>query len=78
MSEFIDVHSLGSYSDQKLKKVQESHADQYVFNVLNIFYNRSAGLSFCLLEAPDRQSIEKHHKKSGVLFSWITEVQFAA
>jgi hypothetical protein len=77
-SRFIDVHSLGSYSDEELKKFQEYPVDEHGVKVLNIFYNRVVGLSFYLLEAPSRQAVEKHHEKYGVLCNWITEVQSTA
>jgi Protein of unknown function (DUF4242) len=69
---------LGAYSDEDLKRFQESPIDEYGVKVLNIFYNRAVGLSFCLLEAPNRQAVEKHHEKYGILCNWITEVQSTA
>jgi hypothetical protein len=45
---------------------------------LNIFYNRAAGISFCFLEAPNREAVEKHHEKYGVKCTWITEVEITA
>jgi hypothetical protein len=77
-SRFIDVHSLGAYSDDDLKRFQESPIDEYGVKVLNIVYNREVGLSFFLLEAPNRQAVEKNHEKYGVLCNWITEVQATA
>jgi hypothetical protein len=74
-SRFIDVHSLGAYSDDDLKRFQESPIDEYGVKVLNIFYNREVGLSFFLLEAPNRQAVEKNHEKYGVLCNRVTEVQ---
>lgn len=41
-SRFIDVHSLGAYSDEEQKKFQESPMDEYGVKVLNIFYNISS------------------------------------
>jgi hypothetical protein len=74
-SRFIDVHSLGACSDDDLKKFQESPIDEYGVKVLNLFYNREVGLSFFLLEAPNRQAVEKNHEKYGVLCNRVTEVQ---
>jgi len=65
-SKFIDIHSLGRYSDNELKGFQELPIDEYGVRVLNIFYNRAAGITFCYLEAPDRDAVEKHHEKYGV------------
>jgi len=33
---------------------------------------------FCLLDAPDRHSVEKHHSKFGVKCDWITPVKMTA
>jgi hypothetical protein len=52
--------------------------DEYSVRIVNIFYNRAAGISFCLLEAPSREAIERHHEKYGVKCTWITEVQATA
>jgi Protein of unknown function (DUF4242) len=75
MSKFIDIHSLGRYSDSELKSFQELPIDQYGVKVLNIFYSRAEGLTFCYLEAPDRDAVEKHHDKLGVKCNWITEIE---
>lgn len=34
-----------------------------------------SGMMFCLLEAPDRDVIEKHHTKLGVQCNRITQVK---
>lgn len=77
-SKFIDVHSLGAYTDEELKKFQESPIDEDGVKVLNILYNRATGISFCFLEALDREAVEKHHEKYGVKCNWITEVEVTA
>ena len=74
-SKFIDIHSLGRYSDKELKGFHELPIAEYGVKVLNIFYNRAAGISFCYLEAPTRDAIEKHHEKYGVKCNWITELR---
>jgi hypothetical protein len=77
-SRFIDVHSLGDYTDKELKELQESPMDEYGVRIVNIFYNRAAGISFCLLEAPSREAVERQHEKCGVKCTWITEVESTA
>jgi hypothetical protein len=37
MSKFIDIHSLGRYSDSELKSFQELTIDQYGVKVLKYF-----------------------------------------
>jgi Protein of unknown function (DUF4242) len=77
-SKFIDIHSLGRYSDKELKGFQELPIDEYGVRVLNIFYNRAAGITFCYLEAPTKEAVEKHHEKYGVKCNWITEIEATA
>jgi hypothetical protein len=77
-SKFVDIHYLGKYTDEELKKFQDLPVDEYGVKVLNIMYNRAAGICFCFLEAPSSKAVEKHHEKYGVKCNWITEVQTTA
>jgi hypothetical protein len=77
-SKFVDVHYLGEYTDEELKKFQELPVDEYGVKTLNILYNRAIGICFCFLEAPSSKEVEKHHAKYGVKCNWITEVQTTA
>jgi hypothetical protein len=40
--------------------------------------HRAADLCFCLLEAPNREAVEKHHEKINLKCDWITQVESAA
>jgi hypothetical protein len=51
---FLDVHSLGKYTENELKKAQELPRDEFGVKVLNILYNEEVSISFCLLDAPNR------------------------
>ena len=75
MPKFLDVHPIGKYTDDELKKFQELPRDELGVKVINIFYNKEIGISFCLLDGPSREAIEKHHEKYDVKCEWITEVQ---
>jgi hypothetical protein len=77
-SKFIDVHYLGKYTDEELKKFQDLHVDEYGVKTLNIMYNRAVGICFCFLEAPSSKAVEKHHEKYDVKCDWITEVHTTA
>ncbi len=41
----------------------------------NIIYSERDNKLFCLLEAPDKEAVEKHHKKMGIKCDWIHEVK---
>jgi hypothetical protein len=42
-----------------------------------LFYNKDANVCFCLLDAPDKDAVEKHHTKANIKCEWITEVNMA-
>ena len=44
----------------------------------NMFYNKEEDRFFCLLDAPNKEAIEKHHAKFGLKCEWITEVKTTA
>jgi hypothetical protein len=63
------------FNVEQLKKAQDSPADEFGVSHKNILYNEKENKLFCLLDAPDRDAIDKHHQKFGVKCDWITEVQ---
>ena len=38
-----------------------------------MFYNKEEDRFFCLLDAPNKEAIEKHHARFGLKCEWITE-----
>jgi Protein of unknown function (DUF4242) len=78
MPTFLDFHSLGRFTEDDLKKAQKEPRDDYGVKVLNTFYDVESGMMFCLVDAPDRESVEKHHAKFGIKCDWITQVKMTA
>ena len=73
---FLDVHSLDGIRDKgTLRKLQQSPIDEFGVKHINIMFNRQANICFCLLEAPEREAVERHHDKYNIKCNWITEVQ---
>jgi hypothetical protein len=54
-----------------------SPVDEFGVSHLNLFYNMESRVCFCLLEAPDREAVERHHSKANIKCEWITEVMLA-
>jgi hypothetical protein len=75
VSRFLDVHSLTNVNESTIRKLQGAPPDEFGVKQLNVLCNRAADLWFCFLEAPSRESVEKHHEKYNVKCGWITEVQ---
>ena len=76
MPVFLDVHKV-PFTEDHLKELCESPRDEFGVNHVNLFYNKEASVCFCLLEAPDRVAVEKHHEKVGIQCEWISEVTMA-
>jgi hypothetical protein len=78
MPKFLDVHSWKNYTNDELKKFQEAPRDEFGVIVLNILYNKEVGIMFCMLDAPSKEAVEKHHEKYGIKCEWITAVETTA
>ena len=72
---FLDVHSMGTATEEDLIKAQNAPRDELGVKVENILYNLEAGTIYCLLDAPNKEAVEKHHDKIGVKCDWIVEVK---
>jgi Protein of unknown function (DUF4242) len=44
----------------------------------NTLYNREEDRFYCLLDAPGKDAVLKHHEKYGFKAEWITEVRTTA
>jgi hypothetical protein len=71
-------HSMGGYTEDDLKKSRNETGEEFGVKVLNPFYDLDSGTSFCLLAAPDRYTMEKHHYKFRTKCNWITRVKMTS
>jgi hypothetical protein len=78
MPKFLDVPSLKGYDEESLRKAQNSPKDEFGVTPVNIMYNKEEDKFFCLLDAPSKEAIIKHHEKYGFKCDWITEVKTTA
>jgi hypothetical protein len=78
MPKFLDVHSLKGFEEEILRKLQQSPTDEFGITHDNIMYSKEEDKFYCLLDAPDKESVEKHHHKAGVKCEWIMEVKTTA
>lgn len=72
---FLDVHSMGTATEEELRSAQNAPRDELGVKVVNILYNLEAAAIYCILDAPDKEAIKKHHDKIGVKCNWIMEVK---
>jgi hypothetical protein len=79
MPRFLDSHSIPSrLTDETLKELQNAPVDEFGVKHVNIMYNRAENKGFCLLDAPNKEAVEKHHAKGGMKCDWIIEVKTTA
>jgi hypothetical protein len=69
---------MGGFTEDDLKKSQKEPRDELGVKVLNTFYDSDSGTMFCLLDAPNRFAVERHHLKFGMKCDWITPVKMTA
>ena len=75
MPKFIDVHGLKGFDEETLIKTLNAPKDEFGVRHDNILYNREEDRFYCLLDAPSKEAVEKHHEKHGFRCEWIAEVK---
>ena len=75
MPKFIDSHKLMGMDEETLKKQQSAPRDEFGVKHINLLYNKEEDKLFCLLDAPNKEAVEKHHEKAGVKPDFIIEVK---
>ena len=65
----------GTSTEEDLIKAQNAPRDELGVKVVNILYNLEVGIIYCILDAPSKEAVEKHHDKIGVKCNWIMEIK---
>ncbi|MDX1371149.1 MAG: DUF4242 domain-containing protein [Nitrososphaeraceae archaeon] len=76
MPVYLDVHKLDDLH-HRVKELINSPPDEFGVSHLNLFINIEADICYCLLEAPSKEAVQKHHAKINIKCDWITEVKQA-
>ena len=66
---FLDVHKV-PFGEAQLKELCMLPPDEFGVSHVNLFYNKEAGICFCLLQGPDEAAIEKRHAKVNIRYEW--------
>ena len=78
MTQFLDAHSMDGVTEDQLKQAQNMPKDEDGIIHKNIMYNKAENKAFCILEAPSKEAVEKHHQKLGMKCEWVVEVKTTA
>jgi len=75
MPKYLDAHRFTPFTEKQLKEAQNAPKDEFGVTHQNIIYNEKENKLFCLLDAPSKEAVDKHHRKAGVNCDWIHEVK---
>jgi hypothetical protein len=78
MPTYLDAHDLGNVTEEQLKQTQNAPINEFGVIHNSILYNREENKAFCILDAPNKEAVEKTHQKLGIKCNWITEVKTTA
>lgn len=62
------------FDEETLRQAKNSPKDEFGVTHNDILYNKEEDKLYCILDAPNKEAVEKHHEKFGIKCDWITEV----
>ncbi len=74
MPKFIDVHPMRPFTAEQAQWLQKAPVDEFGVTHHDILYSEKENRIYCVLNAPSRDAVEKHHAKAGIKCEWIHEV----
>ena len=66
MAIFLDVRSMGRTSKETLGQFQVSPNDEFGASHVNILFNPEADKVYCIIDTPNKDTVEKNHDKPGI------------
>lgn len=74
MPKFIDTHKMGKLTADQLKHLQRAPKDEFGVTHHDILYNSEEDRVYCVLDAPNPESVKRHHQHAGIEVEWVHEV----
>jgi signal transduction histidine kinase len=75
MPTFIDGHEMVGLDAVQLKKIINNPPDKHGVTHKEILYNEKENKLFCILDAPNKESVLKHHQDIGIECDFIVETK---
>lgn len=75
MPKFLDVHPMKGFTEESIKEAQKELPDEFGVMTQNMMFNIEAD---SLLNAPNKEAVEKHHEKYGIKCNQIMEIKTSA
>ncbi len=74
MSKYIDTHEMKPLTAQQLREAQNAPQDEFGVTHHDIFFSEKKNKIWCILNAPNKDAVEKHHAKVGIKCESIDEI----
>jgi len=75
MTKYIDQHKMGSITPEMLRKMQNEPRDEFGVLHHEIFFNKEDDKVWCVVDAPNKDAVKKHHSNAGVEVEWVHEIE---
>jgi two-component system sensor histidine kinase HydH len=70
----MDSHALGNFNKKQLEESVGPEADEYGVSVLQMLFNEKENVLHCICDAPNKESIKKHHSEFNTECDSILEI----
>lgn len=82
MPKFLDAHKFEGEAEELLspdvlQELVNAPRNEMGMKWVNVFYNEDERIGYCLIDAPSREVVEKHHRELGLKCEWLMEVENA-
>ena len=71
MPRYIDRHPMKHLKPEQLRELQNEEPDEFGVSHHDIIFTEKDNQIWCILDAPNREAIEKHHAKAKIKTNFI-------
>ncbi|MCE8424060.1 MAG: DUF4242 domain-containing protein [Candidatus Methanoperedens sp.] len=75
MPKYIDQHPMKPLKPEQLRELQNAPPDEFGVTHHEIIFSEKDNKVWCILDAPNKASVEKHHAKAKVKTDFIYEIE---
>ena len=75
MPRYIDQHEMKPLKAEQLKELQNAEPDEFGVTHHEIIFSENDNKVWCILDAPNRDAVSKHHKKAKIKTDYVFEVE---
>lgn len=75
MPRYIDQHPMTPLKAEELRELQKAGPDEFGVTHHEIIFSEKENKIWCVLDAPNKEAVEKHHKNAKIKTDFIFEVE---